>query len=135
MIFSSEWPQFYTATILNWQPLLSNDKYKDIIIESLQFSRRCWHIIHPLASIPAVVGISFTRSHPLQYHTDRRCWFTAKDLAERTNNNKCIPNYKRFSVFSRRCSHIIHPLASIAISYRPPLLVCSKGCSRAYQQQ
>ena len=37
MMFSTEWPQFYTATILNWQPLLSNDKYKDIIIESLQY--------------------------------------------------------------------------------------------------
>ena len=37
MMFSTEWPQFYTATILNWQPLLSNNKYKDIIIESLQF--------------------------------------------------------------------------------------------------
>ena len=49
--------------------------------------------------ISAVVGISFTRSHPLQYHTDRRCWFAAKEGAERTNNNKCIPNYKRFSVF------------------------------------
>ena len=36
--------------------------------------------------IPAVVGISFTRSHPLQYHTDRRCWFAAKDVALRTNN-------------------------------------------------
>ena len=46
---------------------------------------------------PAVVGISFTRSHPLQYHTDCRCWFAAKEGAERTNNNKCIPNYKRFS--------------------------------------
>ena len=48
---------------------------------------------------PAIVGISFTRSHPLQYHTDRRCWFAAKEVAERTNNNKSIPNYKRFSVF------------------------------------
>ena len=37
MMFSTEWPQFYTATILNWQPLLSNNKYKEIIIESLQF--------------------------------------------------------------------------------------------------
>ena len=44
---------------------------------------------------PAVVGISFTRSHPLQYHTDRRCWFAAKEVAERTNNNKSIPNYKK----------------------------------------
>ena len=37
MMFSTEWPQFYTATILNWQPLLTNNKYKDIIIECLQF--------------------------------------------------------------------------------------------------
>ena len=37
MMFSTEWPQFYTATILNRQPLLSNNKYNDIIIESLQY--------------------------------------------------------------------------------------------------
>ncbi|MBB6002109.1 transposase [Arcicella rosea] len=29
-------PYFYTATILNWQKLLKPDKYKDIIISSLQ---------------------------------------------------------------------------------------------------
>ena len=37
MMFSTEWPQFYTATILNWQSLLSSDKYKDIILESPQY--------------------------------------------------------------------------------------------------
>ena len=37
MIYPTEWPQFYTATILNWQNLLHEDKYKDIIVESLQF--------------------------------------------------------------------------------------------------
>lgn len=31
------WPQFYTATILEWKPLLSQDKYKDYIIQSLQY--------------------------------------------------------------------------------------------------
>jgi len=31
------WPQFYTATILEWKPLLKQDKYKDLIIESLRF--------------------------------------------------------------------------------------------------
>ena len=30
------WPQFYTATILEWKPLLKPAKYKDIIIQSLQ---------------------------------------------------------------------------------------------------
>ena len=29
--------QFYTATILNWQPLLQNDAYKDIILSSMKF--------------------------------------------------------------------------------------------------
>lgn len=31
------WPQFFTATILNWEPILMDDEYKDIIIECLQF--------------------------------------------------------------------------------------------------
>ncbi len=30
-------PQFFTATLLNWQPLLSDDGFKDIIIQSLLF--------------------------------------------------------------------------------------------------
>ena len=35
--FPIEYPQFYTATILEWKHLLADDKHKDIIIESLQF--------------------------------------------------------------------------------------------------
>lgn len=31
------WPQFYTATILKWQQILSDDKHKDIIVDSLKF--------------------------------------------------------------------------------------------------
>lgn len=30
-------PQFFTATILEWKPLLKDDAFKDIIINSLQF--------------------------------------------------------------------------------------------------
>lgn len=33
----TEYPQFFTATILEWKPLLSDDLRKNIIIESLQF--------------------------------------------------------------------------------------------------
>jgi putative transposase len=33
----TEHPQFFTATILEWKPLLKQDKYKDIIIDSLRF--------------------------------------------------------------------------------------------------
>ena len=31
------WPQFYTATIYQWQHLLAEDKHKDIIVDSLKF--------------------------------------------------------------------------------------------------
>jgi putative transposase len=31
------WPQFYTATINNWQHLLADDEHKDIIVDSLKF--------------------------------------------------------------------------------------------------
>lgn len=35
--FPIEYPQFYTATILEWKPLLAEDKHKEIIVNSLQF--------------------------------------------------------------------------------------------------
>ena len=35
--YTEYWPKFYTATILEWKPLLSQNKYKHKIIESLQF--------------------------------------------------------------------------------------------------
>jgi len=31
------YPHFFTATILGWKKLLKPDKYKDILIESMQF--------------------------------------------------------------------------------------------------
>ena len=34
--YPTHWSQFYTATILEWKPLLKPDKYKDIIVQSLQ---------------------------------------------------------------------------------------------------
>jgi REP element-mobilizing transposase RayT len=33
----TEYPQFFTATILQWKKLLQQDKYKDIIMNSLKF--------------------------------------------------------------------------------------------------
>jgi putative transposase len=33
----TEHPQFFTATILEWKKLLKPEKYKDIILRSLQF--------------------------------------------------------------------------------------------------
>jgi len=33
----TEWPQYFTATNLEWKKLLQPDKYKDIIIDSFRF--------------------------------------------------------------------------------------------------
>jgi putative transposase len=35
--YPTYWPQFYTATVVEWKQLLKQDKYKDIIVESLRF--------------------------------------------------------------------------------------------------
>ena len=35
--YPTEWPQYFTATIRNWLPLLATDKYKNIITDSLHF--------------------------------------------------------------------------------------------------
>jgi putative transposase len=37
MNFTEQHPQFFTATILEWKHLLKDDKYKDIILDSLRF--------------------------------------------------------------------------------------------------
>jgi REP-associated tyrosine transposase len=37
MLITEYYPQFFTATILEWKHLLTNDKYKDIILNSLRF--------------------------------------------------------------------------------------------------
>lgn len=37
MLITEYYPQFFTATILEWKHLLKEDKYKDIIVESLRF--------------------------------------------------------------------------------------------------
>ena len=35
--YAQEWPQFFTATIQEWKHLLKEDKYKNIIVDSLKF--------------------------------------------------------------------------------------------------
>jgi putative transposase len=35
--YPTEWPQYFTASIRNWLPLLETDKYKNIIVDSLHF--------------------------------------------------------------------------------------------------
>ena len=35
--YPTYWPEFYTATILEWKHLLKPDKYKQVIIDSLRY--------------------------------------------------------------------------------------------------
>ncbi len=35
--YPTEWPQYFTASIRNWLPLLATDKFKNIITNSLHF--------------------------------------------------------------------------------------------------
>jgi REP element-mobilizing transposase RayT len=37
MLFSEYYPDYFTATILEWKHLFNQDKYKDIIMSSLEF--------------------------------------------------------------------------------------------------
>jgi putative transposase len=37
MILSKEHPEFITTTCLEWKPLLRDDRFKDVVIESLDF--------------------------------------------------------------------------------------------------
>ena len=35
--YAQEWPQFFTATIQEWKHLLKENKYKNVIVDSLKF--------------------------------------------------------------------------------------------------
>jgi len=50
--FITEYPQFFTATNLEWKKLLKPDKYKDMIISSLRFLvKGAFQIVAALASL------------------------------------------------------------------------------------
>ena len=34
--YPTDWPQYFTASIRNWLPILAADKYKNIIADSLR---------------------------------------------------------------------------------------------------
>lgn len=36
--YPEEWPQFFTASVLDWKHLFKEDRYKDIIIDALRFA-------------------------------------------------------------------------------------------------
>ncbi|WP_147206417.1 hypothetical protein [Segetibacter aerophilus] len=49
----NHYPQFFTATILEWKHLLTNNAYKNIIVNSLKFLvKDGWVIIYGFAIMP-----------------------------------------------------------------------------------
>ena len=36
--YPENWPRFFTATILNWKPLLPGDFYKDMVIDGFRYA-------------------------------------------------------------------------------------------------
>jgi len=61
MLITEYYPQFFTATILEWKHLLIEDKYKDIIIESLRFlvkEKRV--VVYSFVLMPNHIHIIFT---------------------------------------------------------------------------
>lgn len=36
-LYSENWPQFYTATIQGWKHLFKEEKYKEVVINSLKY--------------------------------------------------------------------------------------------------
>lgn len=40
MVFAKYYPEFMTATCLEWKPVLEDERHKDIIIDSLRFLTR-----------------------------------------------------------------------------------------------
>ena len=115
---------FFTATILEWKPLLTNDRYKDIIIESLSFlvaDKRIylcgfvimrnhihllWHVIHPHQ--PADVQWDFLR-------------FTSQMMIKdmRTNNKELLESFRvdakdrKYQIWERNA--LMVPLRSEAV--------------------
>jgi putative transposase len=45
MIYSKQHPEFVTITCLDWQPILKEDRFKDVIIESLIFLTNAQRVI------------------------------------------------------------------------------------------
>ena len=54
----NQYPQFFTATILEWKHLLANDLMKDIIIESLRFLVKDGRVI-VFGFAPIAIGDSY----------------------------------------------------------------------------
>ena len=95
----NQYPQFFTATILEWKPLLSNDTYKDIIISSLQFLVKDGRvIIYGFVIMPNHIHIIWQIQDKYQKASVQQSFlkYTAQQikLTMITEGNKELENYK-----------------------------------------
>jgi putative transposase len=76
-------PQFFTATLLEWKPLLKDDSYKDIIIKSLQFLKNEGSIvIYAFVIMPNHIHLiwQIQDGHKLEKVQMRLMKFTAQQM-------------------------------------------------------
>ncbi|PWK78675.1 hypothetical protein LX99_01123 [Mucilaginibacter oryzae] len=90
--------EFFTATCLNWQPLLHSDKYKNIVIDSLNFlvkNNRIW--LYGYVIMPNHIHILWCKqpdwlNKNVQQHFSK---FTAQQLKfSMINDSRSLENYK-----------------------------------------
>ena len=89
---------FFTATILEWKPLLANDRYKDIITGSMRYMvSNSKAQIHAFAIMNNHMHILWSILHPYQREDVQRdlLKFTAQTMVNdlRTNNPALLANY------------------------------------------
>jgi len=93
-----QWIEFFTATCLNWQPLLQPDHHKQIILDSLAFlvkDKRIW--LYGYVIMPNHIHILWCKqpewlNKNVQQHFSK---FTAQHLKwSLQNNSESLSNYK-----------------------------------------
>ncbi len=103
-----EWPQFFTATILNWLPVLDNKENKMIIVDSLSYMarnrrvelnayvimRNHIHLIWRPLPLNSLTSIQFTflkfTGQQLKFVLEK----TNRRLLEQCRVSKCDRNYQ-----------------------------------------
>jgi len=98
-IIFNQYPQFFTATILEWKHLLSNNTYKDIIISSLQFLvNDCRVIIYGFVIMPNHIHLVWQIKDKHQKARVQQSFlkYTAQQikLTMLTEGNRELENYK-----------------------------------------
>ena len=109
----TEYPQFFTATIVEWQKLLEPDKYKDIITDSLRFLVEDKRIklfasvimpnhIHLIWQMQPMIQPQNVQRGFLKYTAQRIKYDLKKNYPAALNNFRTDANDRYFQFWKRR---------------------------------